>query len=115
MIDPSELESDPWNLVKGEIVWTKIVASNDYGDSPYSVAGSGATLMLVPDAPINLQNDVLVTSSEIIQFTWREGLSDGGSPVLDYTVFYDPLGLGNFEKLGQRIKDEVYNTTFELS
>lgn len=77
-------------------MWAKIVAHNEFGDSAYSVAGSGAILMLVPDRPFNLANDVTVTSDQMIQFTWREGLSNGGSEVLDYSVYYDPTGLGSY-------------------
>jgi hypothetical protein len=79
-------------LVKGEIVNSKIIASNIYGDSSYSISGSGAVLMLVPDAPYNLQNDVSVTSQNEIKFTWRRGLSNGGSPVTNYTIFLDTEG-----------------------
>ena len=43
----------------------------------------------VPDAPINLQDNVSVTSDSIIGFSWTEGASNGDSPVIDYRITYD--------------------------
>jgi hypothetical protein len=62
---------------------------NLYGDSEQSIAGNGAVIQLVPDAPINLVNDYLTTTDVLIQFFWDAGLSDGGSPVIDYSVWFD--------------------------
>jgi hypothetical protein len=44
---------------------------------------------LVPDAPIDLTNDPSVTTESVIRFTWSEGLSNGGTPVIDYDVYYN--------------------------
>lgn len=46
-------------------------------------------IQLVPDAPVNLQNDPLVTTDVNIKFTWVDGVSDGGTSVIDYDVYYD--------------------------
>jgi hypothetical protein len=43
----------------------------------------------VPDAPVSLLNNPTITSDTTIRFTWSAGASDGGSPVLDYNVWYD--------------------------
>jgi hypothetical protein len=43
----------------------------------------------VPDAPVNLQNDAAVTDASKIKFTWSQGASNGGVPVIDYDVYYD--------------------------
>jgi hypothetical protein len=43
----------------------------------------------VPDSPINLANDPSTTTDKVIKFTWADGASNGGTPVIDYTVFYD--------------------------
>ena len=43
----------------------------------------------MPDAPVNLLNDDTVTSDTVIRFTWEDGLSDGGTEILDYSVYYD--------------------------
>lgn len=51
--------------------------------------GSGAVIQLVPDAPMELINDDITTTDTVIRFTWKEGNNNGGSPVIDYTVYYD--------------------------
>jgi hypothetical protein len=43
----------------------------------------------VPDPPILLTNDATVTSATSIKFTWSDPLEDGGSPILDYDIYYD--------------------------
>ena len=48
----------------------------------------------MPDKPINLQDDTSVTSDVQIRFTWQDGVSDGGTPVIDYTILYD-AGIGD--------------------
>lgn len=64
----------------------------------------------VPDAPINLANDLLITTDKIIRFTWADGTSDGGTPVIDYKVFYDQ-GTGSFTQLASGISSKFYETT----
>ena len=73
------------------------MAQNEYGESSYSISGSGAVMMLVPDAPYNLKNEVTVTSADTIKFTWKTGLSNGGSPVTGYSVLLDTSGNDNYE------------------
>ena len=85
----------------------KVVSVNTYGDSPLSTVGSGAVIQLVPDAPINLQNSPTITSDTQIMFSWEEGLSNGGTPVIDYEVYYDQ-GTNNFIL----VNDEVQTTEF---
>jgi hypothetical protein len=69
--------------------------------------------VLVPDAPVTLTNDPLVTSSFMIGFNWQDGVSDGGSPVIDYRITYDQ-SIGNFVTLIEGLYDQVYVTDFEL-
>lgn len=80
---------EPYSLVLNEEVWAKIIAINFYGDSPYSEPGNNALTKLIPDAPVNLQNVPAETDAFSIVFTWEDGSSDGGMPVLDYRIFYD--------------------------
>jgi hypothetical protein len=68
----------------------------------YSSAGNGAVIWLVPDAPYNLANDPLTTTDMVIRFTWTQGESNGGTPVIDYTVYYDQ-GLNSFVKLASEV------------
>jgi hypothetical protein len=44
---------------------------------------------LVPDTPLSVNNDATITSATNIKITWLEGVSNGGSPVIDYWVYYD--------------------------
>jgi hypothetical protein len=44
---------------------------------------------MVPDAPIGLEDNILVTTASVIGFTWKDGLSRGGSPIIDYRITYD--------------------------
>ena len=52
----------PYLLVKGSSVYAKVIATNYYGDSEFSVSGNGAVILLVPDAPVNLTNDPTITT-----------------------------------------------------
>ena len=71
----------------------KIIATNAFGDSPFSPDGSGAIVKLVPDKPTGLLNDGITTNDLTIRFTWNAGASSGGIPILSYSVYYDQ-GLG---------------------
>jgi len=66
-------------LNKGYSIVIKVEAINAYGTSQVSLAGNGAVIVFVPDAPILLQNNPSVTSKTTIGFTWSQGLSNGGS------------------------------------
>jgi hypothetical protein len=72
-----------------EEVWVKIIAVNFYGESPISEAGNDGLVKLVPDAPINLFNDHLITDHTKIKLYWEEGLINGGLEVEDYAIYYD--------------------------
>jgi len=59
----SALTSAPFSLVMGMSVKVKVIAYNAYGDSPASAVGNGAKIVLIPDAPIGLQDNILVTNA----------------------------------------------------
>lgn len=44
----------PYSLELNEEVWAKVIATNFYGDSPYSEAGNNGLIKLIPDAPVEL-------------------------------------------------------------
>lgn len=92
------LTAEPYNLVLNEPVRVKIIAINYYGESDYSEIGEGAVIKLRPDAPINLENDPTITDAFSIAFTWIEGASDGGTPVIDFDIYYDKA-VGDWELL----------------
>lgn len=85
----SVLTAAPYSMTLGDSVYAKVVAINYYGDSLESDAANGATVLLVPNAPVSLADNVLVTTASVIGLTWNNGISTGGSPIIDYRVWYD--------------------------
>lgn len=75
----------PW----GSSVYVKVVAYNLYGDSAESIAGNGAVILTIPDAPTNLIQVYAHRSATTLGLTWTEGPHNGGRPVLDYQLSYD--------------------------
>jgi hypothetical protein len=61
-----------------------------------------------------LANDPSTTIDTVIRFTWSDGASDGGSPVIDYTVYYDQ-GSDSFVLLESSVTTQFYQTTVALS
>jgi hypothetical protein len=64
----------------------KIESRNSFG---FSTAFSNLVSVRAasqPDAPTNLLNNVAVTASGVIGFTWSAGTYDGGSPIIDYRI-----------------------------
>lgn len=104
----------PYDLILNESIFAKIVAQNTYGDSAFSDAGNGGLVKLVPDAPINLQNDPVTTDAFKIKFTWQEGVSNGGMPVIDFDIYYDK-GTSSWELLEEAVSDLFYTTTVALT
>jgi len=43
----------------------------------------------VPDAPVSLQNDAVITAETTIGLNWLDGAYNGASNILDYRVSYD--------------------------
>jgi len=88
----SVLTSDPYNLIQGQIVVAKIIATNFYGNSTESLNGDGgeeARIVLVPAAPFGLVNQDQITNAFQVSFTWLEGLNNGGKVVDFYEISYD--------------------------
>ena len=85
-----------FNLPWGSEVYAKISAVNVYGESELSEEGNGAVIITSPDAPINLELDETKRGATQIGLKWTEALSNGGSPVLDYSLYMDEANTGNF-------------------
>jgi hypothetical protein len=83
------LRAEPYSLVLDDSVDVIVQATNAFGESSFSAVGGGALIQYVPDAPVSLTTDAENTSATQISFSWIEGPSDGGSAVIDYTVYYD--------------------------
>lgn len=74
-------------MTDGVIYQFKVEARNAVGYSPQSAS---VTIMAaaVADAPINLVNEPSVTDATQIKFSWTPDY-DGGTPILDYNIYYD--------------------------
>lgn len=65
--------------------------------------------MLVPNLPVNLQNNPAITLATRIGLTWSDGTSSGGVPILDYQVWYDQGILNsNLILLAQNLTTKSY-------
>lgn len=93
----SVLLGSPFMLSVGSSVYAKVAAINVIGPSDYSSLGNGAVISMSykPDPPMNLQRDEVNTSKTQVAFTWSDGASNGGQPILDYRISSDQ-GSGNW-------------------
>jgi len=55
-----------------------------------------ASSLNVPDRPVNLANDPNYNWYDSVRLTWNDGAYDGGSPVIDYLVWFTQ-GNASFE------------------
>jgi hypothetical protein len=108
------LTASPYNLILGDSVYAKLVANNFYGESIESDAQNGAVILLVPSAPLNLADDEPNTTASVISFSWENGESTGGSPVLDYRISYEQT-LGNWVVLTSGVTSKYYQTQVPLA
>jgi len=60
-----------------------------------------------------LVNNVTITSQSVIGFSWSNGVSNGGSAIIDYRVWYDQ-SIGNFVVLSSSVLTTSYQTTVQL-
>lgn len=109
----SVLTSSPYNLLTGYSIVIQVVAINAYGNSSISIAGSGGLIQVVPDAPINVVNNVLITTNSVISFNWTNGLSNGGSSIIDYRITYDQ-STGNYVTLASGVLTQYYTTSITI-
>lgn len=55
-----------------------------------------------------------VTSASVIGFSWSNGLSTGGSPIIDYRISYDQ-STGIFVTLATGVTTRSYTTSITLT
>lgn len=110
LVPISILRSAPFNLAWGASVYAKVTATNSAGTSIVSAVGNGALILTTPGAPINLSNQVTITSGSQVGLSWSPGLVTGGSPVIDYTLSYDQ-GTGSFVVFISGITSQTYTVT----
>jgi hypothetical protein len=81
--------------------------------SPASSEGNGAKIITNPDAPVNLQNDADSSTGTQIRFTWEEGTANGGSEVIDYSI-YSAESAGTYALLASNVAALSY-TAIDLT
>lgn len=81
------INGSPYLVDWGSSVFAKVSARNPYGTSAYSAAGNGAVIITVPNPPTTLNATLITTTS--IRFSWVAPTVVGGSPVIDYAVWWD--------------------------
>ena len=80
------LRALPFYISWGSSIYAKIITTNYLGSSLESEEGNGAIIYNFPDSPINLKENTEITWGSRIGLSWEEGLSNGGTPVIDYTI-----------------------------
>ena len=85
----SVLYTSPYDLILGQTIESKIIATNNYGSSDVSEVGGTALIVLVPSEPLSLDNNPAITMGPNIGITWTPSAQVGGSAILDYQVWYD--------------------------
>jgi hypothetical protein len=114
MIPLLTLQADPYNLVQGDSVEAIVTATNLYLEGPASLPGSGAIIVLVPNPPVGLADDKLVTNAYRIGFSWNDNINYGGSPIISYRITFDG-STGTWSTLAIDVKDKKYMTTVTLT
>jgi hypothetical protein len=87
-----------YNLNWGSSIYVKVVAYNSYGNSPDSGVGNGAVLVTIPSAPVSLIENTALRATQTIALQWQNGATNGGTPIIDYTLSYSTV-LGSFSVL----------------
>ena len=64
----------------------------------------------MPDAPVSLANVAATTTASQIGLSWSDGAYDGGSSIIDYTVFGDG-GTGTWTTLASNVLTTTYTAT----
>ncbi len=83
------MRTAPFTLNWGAKVYAKILGYNIFGNSAVSDEGFDAVILTYPDAPTRLKETAELRTKTSITFSWSDGASDGGSPIIDYRVNFD--------------------------
>ena len=109
-IPTATLRAAPFNLPWGSSIYAKVYATNLYGNSLVSNVGNGAIILTKPDAPNTLANVPAKTSASQISIAWIKGVAEGGTPVIDYRLWYDQAN-GNYIVFQAGVLPQSYITT----
>jgi hypothetical protein len=103
------LTAAPFNLQVGSSVFATVKAGNVLGDSVSSEFGNGATLYLLTAAPTSLTN--VNSDRTSITVSWLTPATDGGQPLLDYTVYFKIVGNPSYSVLIDGLTANIYQAT----
>lgn len=111
------MQASPFLLQLGDSIYATVTATNVYGESSASSEGNGATLLTVPDRPVGLSTNIATNTKSVITVTWNNGLSTGGSPIIDYRLSWDAsTGAGLvYSVLATGLTSKSYTTTQTLT
>jgi hypothetical protein len=88
-VEVSDLRTAPFELPWGTHINAKVSATNIVGESAFSEVNNGGQILTTPYKPINLvEYEVTISTSITVQ--WEPNEEDGGTPVLDYRLWYAP-------------------------
>lgn len=107
------LQAAPYYWIRGDSIFAKVSASNVWGESALSAAGNGAIVVTVPSPPVNLVNIPSVTSDTKIALSWSDGPLSGGTPILDYRVYFDRAS-NSWITLASGLTSKSYTTATPL-
>lgn len=114
MVPLATLSASPYDLLQGDSIWAKLTATNSYGTSLVSEVGNGDVMVVVPDAPLLLRDNVDVTTAYVMGMLWTDGTNDGGKPVIDYVVSSDQ-STGVWVDYASGILTQSYQTDFSVT
>jgi hypothetical protein len=97
----------PYNVDGGDSIWAKVSAVNAFGESARSTEGNGAVYSNVPNAPVNLQEDISAKIDNNVKLTWDDGPNNGGLTIIDYRVNTQNLQ-GDWVELVSGVSDRTY-------
>ena len=103
------MKESPFNLTEKDSVNATVIAINQVGNSTVSSVGSGAIIIGVPGAPINLVENQDETTGTQAAFTWSAPSDDGGSPILDYSVEQFYTASGSFSLVASGLTSTSYS------
>jgi hypothetical protein len=86
----------------------KVISGNQFGDSIISDPGSGATINVYTSAPTSL---TATADQSQVTLSWVEPSNNGGSPVLDYSLYYKVVGVADYSFLVDGIIGNSYVAT----
>lgn len=86
------LRSAPFSHDWGASIYAKVIATNIVGSSLASDVGNGALILTTPDPPVNLSDNVSITSNSQVGLLWEDGAETGGSPIIDYRLWVSTGG-----------------------